>query len=129
MATRPSSFFIEVNQLDLLGWVTTGNIWQFGVLRRESKQIEQGLNLYRVTEDIEAVMRILLAVLMPQASWNLNGTSNCIPTDSLGVGWRWLINHDLTLQLNYDIPLVMLDDESNFLQDDYLYFSVRYQPF
>ena len=40
-------------------------IWQFGVLDRNSKQIEQGLNLYRVTEDIETVVRILLAALMP----------------------------------------------------------------
>ena len=40
------------------------NVWQFGVLHRSSKQIEQGLNLYRVTEDIEAVVRILLAALM-----------------------------------------------------------------
>ncbi len=49
----------------LLGAVTTGNIWQFGVLHRNSKQIEQGLNLYRVTEDIEVVVRILLAALLP----------------------------------------------------------------
>lgn len=55
----------EVGQPDLLGAITTGNIWQFGVLHRQSKQIEQGLNLYRVTEDIEAVMRILLAALLP----------------------------------------------------------------
>jgi hypothetical protein len=50
----------DLKQSDLLGAVTTGNIWQFGVLHRESKRLEQGLNLYRVTEDIEAVMRILL---------------------------------------------------------------------
>lgn len=49
----------------LLGAVTTGNIWQFGVLHRNSKRIEQGLNLYRVTEDIEVVVRILLAALLP----------------------------------------------------------------
>jgi len=55
----------DLPQSDLLGAVTTGNIWQFGVLHRQSKQVEQGLNLYRVTEDIEAVMRILLAALMP----------------------------------------------------------------
>ena len=53
----------EVTQLSFLGAVTTGNIWQFGVLHRQSKQIEQGLNLYRVTEDIDAVVRILLAAL------------------------------------------------------------------
>lgn len=55
----------DLNQPDLLGAITTGNIWQFGVLHRTSKQIEQGLNLYRVTEDIEAVMRILLFALLP----------------------------------------------------------------
>lgn len=55
----------ELTQSDLLGAVTTGNIWQFGILHRQSKQIEQGLNLYRVTEDIEVVMRILLATLKP----------------------------------------------------------------
>ena len=59
----------ELTQPDLLGAVTTGNIWQFGVLRRESKQVEQGLNLYRVTEDIETVMRILLAALLPNATF------------------------------------------------------------
>lgn len=53
----------DLVQPNLLGAVTTGNIWQFGVLHRNSKQIEQGLNLYRVTEDIEAVIRILLAAL------------------------------------------------------------------
>lgn len=55
----------ELTQSDLLGAVTTGNIWQFGILHRQFKQIEQGLNLYRVTEDIEVVMRILLATLKP----------------------------------------------------------------
>lgn len=53
----------DSHQLEILGAVTTGNIWQFGLLHRNSKQIDQRLNLYRVTEDIEAVIRILLAVL------------------------------------------------------------------
>lgn len=55
----------DLTQPTLLGAITTGNIWQFGVLDRTSKQIEQGLNLYRVTEDIESVMRILLFALLP----------------------------------------------------------------
>ena len=59
----------EVTQPSFLGAVTTGNIWQFGVLHRQSKQIEQGLNLYRVTEDIEAVVRILLAALKSDPNW------------------------------------------------------------
>lgn len=54
-------------QPELLGAVTTGNIWQFGILQRSQKHILQVLNLYRVTEDIEAVMRILLSALLPQS--------------------------------------------------------------
>jgi len=53
-------------QPELLGAVTTGNIWQFGILQRSQKHIQQILNLYRVTEDIESVIRILLAALLPE---------------------------------------------------------------
>ena len=59
------SQWTELTQPTFLGAVTTGNIWQFGLLHRQSKQVEQGLNLYQVTEDIEAVVRILLAALKP----------------------------------------------------------------
>ncbi len=54
---------IEV-QPDLVGAVTTGVLWQFGVLHRETKLIEQSLNSYRVTEDLEQLMRILIAALL-----------------------------------------------------------------
>lgn len=47
-----------------LGAVTTGSIWQFGLLHRAQKLIEQGLNNYRVPEDIESVMRILVQALL-----------------------------------------------------------------
>lgn len=47
----------------LLGAVTTGTIWQFGKLDRHVKHFEQGVNSYRVPEDLEIVMRILLAAL------------------------------------------------------------------
>lgn len=57
----------DSQQPELLGAVTTGNIWQFGILQRSQKHIQQILNLYRVTEDIEAVMRILLSALLPQS--------------------------------------------------------------
>ena len=53
-------------QPELIGAVTTGNIWQFGILQRSQKHIIQVINLYRVTEDIESVMRIILATLLPQ---------------------------------------------------------------
>ncbi|NET55855.1 MAG: hypothetical protein F6K47_06700 [Symploca sp. SIO2E6] len=47
----------------LIGAVTTGKIWEFARLNRESKQIEQGLESYRVPEDIEPLMRILVQSL------------------------------------------------------------------
>lgn len=55
--------WIDSEQQELLGAVTTGTIWQFAVLNRSKKLIQQGLNLYRVTEDIDAIVRILLAAL------------------------------------------------------------------
>lgn len=47
----------------LKGAVSTGDIWQFGLLNREDKQITQDLNLYRVPADIEHIVRILVAIL------------------------------------------------------------------
>lgn len=48
----------------LMGVVTTGQIWRFGVLDRAKKNIEQGLDLYRVPEDLESVLRILIHALL-----------------------------------------------------------------
>jgi hypothetical protein len=47
----------------LQGAVSTGDIWQFGVLDRSHKQIQQGLTLYRVPDDLESLMRILVKIL------------------------------------------------------------------
>ncbi len=49
----------------LQGAVSTGDIWQFGVLHREQKQIQQGLTLYRVPDDLESLVRILVNILQP----------------------------------------------------------------
>lgn len=54
----------DSSQTEILGAVTTGNIWQFGILYRQTQIIEQGINLYRVTEELEIVIRILLAALI-----------------------------------------------------------------
>ena len=51
-------------QPKLIGAVTTGTIWQFGVLNRQSKQISQGLNSYRIPEDLEQLVRILVKTLL-----------------------------------------------------------------
>lgn len=50
-------------QTELIGAVTTGQIWQFAKLNRKEKHIEQGLDLYRVPEDLEPLMRILVQAL------------------------------------------------------------------
>ncbi len=57
----------------LFGAVTTGSVWQFGLLHRQTKLIQQDLNLYRVPNDFEAVMRILVQALVSENQLN---TSN-----------------------------------------------------
>ncbi len=56
--------WIDSPQAEILGAVTTGNVWQFGILDRQSKSICEGINLYRVTEELEIIIRILLARLV-----------------------------------------------------------------
>lgn len=55
----------DSNELTVQGAVSTGDIWQFGLLHREYKQITQCLNLYRVPADLEELLRILIAILSP----------------------------------------------------------------
>jgi hypothetical protein len=57
--------WIDSDQAILQGAVSTGDIWQFGILHREQKQIIQGLTLYRVPDDLESLMRILVKILEP----------------------------------------------------------------
>ena len=53
----------DSQERNLQGAVSTGDIWQFGLLNRESKQITQDINLYRVLADIEDLLRIFVAIL------------------------------------------------------------------
>jgi hypothetical protein len=55
--------WVDSDSPELVGAVTTGDIWQFGLLKRSQKQIVQGLNRYRVPEDLESVLRVLLGCL------------------------------------------------------------------
>ena len=50
----------------LYGAVSTGDVWQFGRLKRAQKLIEQDLMLYRIPADMEALFQILLTVLTGQ---------------------------------------------------------------
>jgi hypothetical protein len=50
-------------QPQLVGAVSTGTVWQFGILHRQRKLVTQELTLYRVPTDLEPLMRILLAAM------------------------------------------------------------------
>jgi hypothetical protein len=52
----------------LFGAVSTGTIWQLGVLNRREKLVSQDLNLYRVPTDLEPLTRILIAALLDHKS-------------------------------------------------------------
>ncbi len=59
--------WLDSPQTEILGAVTTGNVWQVGILYRQTQTIEQGINLYRVTEELELIMRIMLAALLNES--------------------------------------------------------------
>jgi hypothetical protein len=52
-------------QPQLVGAITTGQIWQFALLDRKSKHIDQGLDFYVLPRDIETLIRILVQSLRP----------------------------------------------------------------
>ena len=56
-----------------------------------------------------------------------NPDSNTIA--GLGFGLSWQPQRDLFFQIDYGIPLIGVEDEGNSLQENGLYFSLRYQPF
>ncbi|NEP12314.1 MAG: hypothetical protein F6K14_19325 [Symploca sp. SIO2C1] len=51
------------NEPLLYGAVSTGDVWQFGVLNREKKQVQQDLNLYRVPADLNDLFSRLVTIL------------------------------------------------------------------
>ena len=50
-------------QTNLIGAVTTGRTWEFARLNRQSKHIEQGLEMYDFFKNFDALMRILVQVV------------------------------------------------------------------
>ena len=54
----------EVEEGDLFyGVVTIGDAWRFGRLEKTNRQIFQDISLYRIPDDLEDLMRILLRIL------------------------------------------------------------------
>ena len=54
---------IEENKSIFYGAVTTGEIWRFGKLDRQQKQITQDMTLLRIPDDIEEIGHILVGIL------------------------------------------------------------------
>ncbi|MBE9051490.1 hypothetical protein IQ243_13870 [Nostocales cyanobacterium LEGE 11386] len=47
----------------LYGAVTNGDDWKFGTLHRENKLITEDIKLYRVPEELEQLIRVLVGIL------------------------------------------------------------------
>ena len=62
--------------------------------------------------------------------WN-NRSENPNPKfiAGLGLGVQWEVVEGLNARVDYGIPLVAVEDRGETLQDNGLYFSLRYQPF
>ncbi len=58
--------WIDSEQPILPGAISTGNIWQFGQFDRQSRQVTQNLDLYRVPADLEDLLRILVKIIEPK---------------------------------------------------------------
>jgi hypothetical protein len=43
--------------------VTTGDVWKFGILQKDTKTIFEDINLYTVPSNLAAILKILLGIL------------------------------------------------------------------
>lgn len=64
------------------------------------------------------------------SAWNNRGANPDPQTiASLGLGVRWLVSPGFEVRVDYGIPLISVGESGNSLQDNGLFFSLRYQPF
>ncbi|WP_442942515.1 ShlB/FhaC/HecB family hemolysin secretion/activation protein [Nostoc sp.] len=62
--------------------------------------------------------------------WNVNGENPSLsPLLSSGLGLLWKQGDDFLARLDWGIPLISVNGERRSLQENGLYFSVRYSPF
>ena len=47
----------------LYGAVTIGDVWRFGKLDRDRKQITQDLNLFKIPDDLDPLIRVIVGIL------------------------------------------------------------------
>jgi hypothetical protein len=60
--TFRSYFELPYEADDILA-VTMGYIWQFGKLERSTQQITQDINLFKVPDDLDSLVRVLMGIL------------------------------------------------------------------
>jgi len=56
----------------LYGAVTVGDLWRFGVLRRQAKLIEKDIESFRVPADLDTLFPVLVGILQPVANQQPN---------------------------------------------------------
>jgi hemolysin activation/secretion protein len=61
--------------------------------------------------------------------WNRRATDLDLLLIGVGVGLEWRPSSNLNVRLDYGIPLQSVSDRGSSLQENGLYFSLRYQPF
>ncbi len=54
--------YIEERNI-LYGAVTIGDVWRFGKLDRDRKQITQDLNLFKIPDDLDPLIRVIVGIL------------------------------------------------------------------
>ncbi|MBL1198242.1 MAG: hypothetical protein FWK04_03950 [Nostoc sp. GBBB01] len=52
----------------LYGAVTTGEDWRFGIFHRQEKLISQDIKLYRVPEELEELLRVIVGIIVTPLS-------------------------------------------------------------
>lgn len=60
------------NQALLFGVLSTGTMWQFGMLNRGTKTIYQDIKLFPLPDDLESLMRILINILSEKNKVNFS---------------------------------------------------------
>ena len=60
--------YVETATDHLYGAVTVGDLWRFGVLRRQTRLIEKDIESFRVPADLDALFQVLIGILQPAHS-------------------------------------------------------------
>jgi len=55
--------WLEPDEKPLYGCISVGDIWRFGVLDRQRKEVTEDLNTYNVPGELELLLSILVGIL------------------------------------------------------------------